>query len=97
MKVEVSVDSQNMTAEDILCSVFSSIVSAWDAILQKFSVKERFAKLFRILCFILTLELSFGVLLATIICSKDVAITRLGILASILLAVYSCKKLYPKI
>lgn len=90
-------NSKNITAEDILCSVFSAIVSAWDALLLKFSVKERFAKLFRILCFVLALELSFGVLLATIICSKDVAVTHLGILASILLAVYSCKKLYPKI
>ena len=90
-------NSKNITAEDILCSVFSAIVSAWDALLLKFSVKERFAKLFRILCFVLALELSFGVLLATIICSKDVAVTRLGISASILLAVYSCKKLYPKI
>lgn len=97
MKVEVSVNSQNMTAEDVLYSIFSSIVSAWDALLLKFSVKERFAKLFRILCFVLALELSFGLLLATIICSKDVAVTRFGILASILLAVYSCKKLYPKI
>ena len=97
MKVEVSVNSQNMTAEDILCSVFSSIVSAWDAILRKFSVKECLAKLFRMMSFLFALEIAFGILLASIILGKDVVILRAGILASILLAVYSCKKLYPKL
>lgn len=98
MKIEVSINSKNMTAEDILCSIFSSIVSAWDAILRKFSVKERIAKLFRILCFILAIELSLGIFLASIIiCKGDFVILYLGIVASILVAVFSCKVLYPRI
>ena len=98
MKIEISVDSKSMSAGDILCSIFSWIVSAWDAILKKYSVKERLAKLYRMMCFLLALEISFGILLASIINFKDnVVILRFGIVASILLAIFSCKKLYPKI
>ena len=89
-KIEVSVDSKSMTSD--------RMISAWDAILQKYSVRERFSKLGRILYFVLALEISFGLLLASIIIAKDdAALLRLGIFASILLAIYSCKKLYPKI
>ena len=89
-KIEVSVDSKSMTSD--------GMISAWDAILQKYSVRERIAKLVRILYFVLTLEIAFGLLLASIIIEKDnVALFRLGIFASILLAIYSCKRLYPKI
>ncbi len=98
MKIEVNVDSKNMTAEDILCSIFSAIFSAWDALLQKYAVRERFAKLSRIMYFLLALELSFGILLASIIfCKDDVVILRLGIVTSILVAVFACKKLYTRI
>ena len=98
MKIEISVDSKSMSAGDFLYSLFSGIVSAWDAILQKYSVKERLTKLSRIICFVLALEISFGILLGSIIIFKgDFVILYLGVVTSILLAIYSFKKLYPKI
>ena len=98
MKLEVRINSKSMTAEDVLCSMLSEIISAWDAILKKFSVKERLAKFHKMMCFVLALEISFGILLASIIlCKNDIVFLRLGIIASILLAIYSCKRLYPKI
>lgn len=98
MKIEITVNSQNISAGDFLLSIFSAIFSAWDALLQKYAVRERFAKLFRILCFILAIELSLGIFLASIIiCKGDFVILYLGIVASILVAVFSCKVLYPRI
>ena len=98
MKLEVRANSKSMTVEDVLYLILSGIVSAWDAMLKKFSVKKRLAKFHRTMCFVLALEISFGILLASIIlCKNDIVFLRLGIIASTLLAIYSCKRLYPKI
>ena len=68
------------------------------ALLRKFTGKERLAKFFRLMRFVIALVVSLDIILfAIIFCKDDTVILRLGILASILFAVYSCKKLYPKI
>ena len=69
-----------------------------DALLRKFSVKERIAKFFRFMPLVVALVVSLDIILFAIIFFKDDSvILRLGIFASILLAIYSCKKLYPQI
>lgn len=69
-----------------------------NAFLLKFSGKERLAKFFRLMRFVIALVVSLDIILFAItFCKDDIVILRLCIFASILFAIYSCKKLYSQI
>lgn len=87
MTLEVKVNSKNFTVEDFW--------SAVDAI-REFVIKKVLPSVLVMMCFSIILGVSLLIFLSAIFVAHTPIIRILCIIASILLAVFACKKVYPK-
>lgn len=92
MKIELRIDSQKITADDVL----SAIDNIFDYVIKEILPAVLISGFF-MTCFCLALGISFFLFLASLILTDNALIRLLGICLSIIFAFYSCKKLYPKI
>ena len=95
MKLEVKLYSKNVTADDFGSAIFSAVDNAWNYIIKEILPTFLVSFLF-FTCFCLALGISLLTFLASILVANTPITRNLGIIASILLAVFAFKKIYPK-